>query len=119
MSRETIALSMSLFDRFFATRIIRPTSDLVLLSAIATLHIAIKFRESAIIKLSTLSWFGRGRFNESRIANMELLVLNNLGWLTNPPTAIAFVMHLFLLLPDMSLDIKRRVLESSRFLAGR
>mmetsp|Transcript_30131 Transcript_30131/g.72819 ORF Transcript_30131/g.72819 Transcript_30131/m.72819 type:complete len:281 (+) Transcript_30131:90-932(+) len=117
LSREVVALSMACFDRFFATRITRPTSDLVLLASIATLHIAIKFRESAIIKVSTLAWFGRGRFNESRIANMELLVLNELRWLTNPPTVISFVMHLILLLPDMTLDTKRKVLESSRFLA--
>ena len=49
-----------LVDRFFATGTIRPSSDSVLLVSIATLHIAIKIRESAIIKLSTLSWFGRG-----------------------------------------------------------
>ena len=49
-----------LVDRFFATGTIRPSSDSVLLVSIATLHIAIKIRESAIIKLSTLAWFGRG-----------------------------------------------------------
>jgi len=119
LSREVVALSMSLFDRFFATRICMPSSDLVLLASIATLHIAIKTRESAIIKLSTLSWFGRGRFSESRIAHMELLILTNLRWLVNPPTTIAFVMHLLLLLPGTNLDLKREILESSRFLAGR
>ena len=119
LSREVVALSMSLFDRFFATRICMPSSDLVLLASIATLHIAIKTRESAIIKLSTLSWFGRGRFSESRIAHMELLILTNLRWLVNPPTTTAFVMHLLLLLPDMNLNLKREIHESSRFLAGR
>ena len=117
LSREVVALSMSLFDRFFATKVLRPSSDLVLLVSIATLHISIKIRESAIIKLSTLSWFGRGKFSEQRIANMELLVLNSLRWLANPPTAIAFVMHLLLVLPDTTIESKRRILESSRFLA--
>eukprot|EP00571_Detonula_confervacea_P009599 CAMPEP_0172316580 /NCGR_PEP_ID=MMETSP1058-20130122/28739_1 /TAXON_ID=83371 /ORGANISM="Detonula confervacea, Strain CCMP 353" /LENGTH=235 /DNA_ID=CAMNT_0013030921 /DNA_START=127 /DNA_END=833 /DNA_ORIENTATION=- len=117
LSREVVALSMSLFDRFFATRICSPTSNLALLVSIATLHVAIKVRESAIIKLSTLSWFGRGKFSESRIAQTELLVLTNIRWLANPPTVIAFVMHLLLLLPDMSLVSKREIFESSRFLA--
>jgi len=78
LSREVVALSLSLFDRFFATELCKPSSDLVLLTSIATLHIAIKMRESAIIKLSTLSWFGRGRFSERRIADTELIVLSTL-----------------------------------------
>ena len=55
-----IHIFYQLVDRFFATGTIRPSSDSVLLVSIATLHIAIKIRESAIIKLSTLAWFGRG-----------------------------------------------------------
>jgi len=109
---------MLLFDRFFATKMCIPSSDLVLLTSIATLHIAIKIRESAIIKLSTLSWFGRGRFSESRIAAQEFLVLMNCEWLVNPPTAVAFVMHILLLLPDnLNLDFKREILDASRFMA--
>lgn len=120
LSREVVALSMSLFDRFFATRMCAPSSDLCLLTSIATLHIAIKIRESAIIKLSTLSWIGRGKFSEKRIATQELLVLMNSRWLVNPPTAIAFIMHLLLLLPNnLNLDFKREILDSSRFMAGR
>ena len=118
LSREVVALSMSLFDRFFATKVCMPGSDLVLIASIATLHIAIKTRESAIIKLSTLSWLGRGRFSESRIARMELQILMSFKWLVNPPTAITFVMYLLLLLPDdLGLDLKEKILESSGFLA--
>ena len=42
ISREVVAISMSLFDRFFATRGCKCNSNLVLLVSIATLHIAIK-----------------------------------------------------------------------------
>ncbi|KAL7553173.1 hypothetical protein ACHAWF_016418, partial [Thalassiosira exigua] len=120
LSREVVALSALLFDRFFATGVCRPSSDMVLLASIATLHIAIKVREAAIIKLSTLSWFGRGKFSEDRIHKMESLILSNLHWSANPPTAISFVMHLLLLLPA-SLDqrSKANILESSRFMAGK
>mmetsp|Transcript_19550 Transcript_19550/g.33598 ORF Transcript_19550/g.33598 Transcript_19550/m.33598 type:complete len:275 (+) Transcript_19550:96-920(+) len=117
LSREVVALSISIFDRFFATGICRPSSEMILLASIATLHIAIKLRESAIIRLSTLSWFGRGRFRESQIADMELRILMILRWCVNPPTTIAFVMHLLLLLPEISSNFRREILESSRFLS--
>ena len=119
LSREVTAISLALFDRFFATGTCKPSSDTILLCSIATLHIAIKMRESAIIKLSTLAWFGRGKFSEDRITNMEQVVLSNLNWLANPPTALSFVMHCICLLPDdMHLPAKRKILKDSRFLAG-
>lgn len=131
LSREVVSLSMLLFDRFFATRTM-PNRDLVLLCSIATINIAIKTKESAVIKLSTLKWFGRERFSENQITCMELSVLFNCKWLVNPPTALAFVMHLLLLWdpPTLSaggrdsrdsvvlesVDLKMDILESSRFL---
>ena len=119
LSREVTAISLALFDRFFATGTCKRSSDTILLCSIATLHIAIKMRESAIIKLSTLAWFGRGKFSEDRITNMEQVVLSNLNWLANPPTALSFVMHCICLLPDdMHLPAKRKILKDSRFLAG-
>ena len=133
LSREVVSLSMLLFDRFFAAK---PTTDrdLVLLCSIATLHIAIKTNESAAIKLSTLIWFGRGRFSKDQIACMELQVLFDCKWMVNPPTTLAFVMHLLLLWDPPPLsgvgrndrasfvlerDWKLDVLESSRFLCGK
>ena len=60
-----------------------------------------------------------GKFSPSRITHTELLILQSLDWLANPPTTISFIMHLLLLLPDnMSLNSKREIFESSRFLAG-
>lgn len=51
---------------------------------------------------------------------MEFIILNSLRWTVNPPTGIAFVMHMILLLPDqLEIGPKREVLESSRFLTGR
>jgi hypothetical protein len=95
LSREVVALSMSLFDRFMATRIC------LRLVSIATLHISIKVSESSCIMLSTLvAWFGKGNVSEAQITTMELLILTNVRSLVNPPTAITVVMHLVLLLPD-------------------
>jgi hypothetical protein len=118
LSREVVALSMSLFDRFMATRTCEPSSDLIRLVSIATLHISIKMSESCCIKLSTLAQFGKGNVSEAQIIAMELLILTNVRWLANPPTAIAFVLHLVHLLPEMTSGSKRMVIESSRFLAG-
>lgn len=78
LSREVVAISMNIFDRFFATRRCICNSGLVLLVSIATLHIAIKVRESAVIRLETLCRFSRGHFTPSQITRMELLVLTNL-----------------------------------------
>ena len=109
---------MSLFDRFMATRKCEPSSDLIRLVSIATLHISIKTSESRCIKLSILAQFGKGNVSEAQVIAMELLILTNVRWLANPPTAIAFVLHLVLLLPEMTSGSKRMVIESSRFLAG-
>ena len=65
------------------------------------------------------TWMCSGKFSPSRITHTELLILQSLDWLANPPTTISFIMHLLLLLPDnMSLNSKREIFESSRFLAG-
>ena len=91
---------------------------MVLLVSLATLHIAVKIRESSVIKLSTLAWFGRKRFSEKRITDMELIVLMKLRWRIIAPTAIAYIMHFALLLPDsLDLDTKKKTLESALFLA--
>ena len=93
-------------------------SNDVLLVSIATLHIAIKVRESAIIKSSTLAWFGRNKFSSTTITNIELKILLSLDWGCNPPTTIAFIMHFLLLLPDNTNRSKREIYETSSFMAG-
>ncbi len=54
MSRDVVAISMKLFDNYFATRRCVCDKGLILLASIATLHIAIKVRESVVIRLETL-----------------------------------------------------------------
>ncbi len=50
---------------------------------------------------------------------MELVVLTQLTWLVNPPTAIAFAAHMILLLPSNKIkpSERRDLYESSRYLA--
>eukprot|EP00569_Conticribra_weissflogii_P003500 CAMPEP_0171340016 /NCGR_PEP_ID=MMETSP0878-20121228/8301_1 /TAXON_ID=67004 /ORGANISM="Thalassiosira weissflogii, Strain CCMP1336" /LENGTH=247 /DNA_ID=CAMNT_0011842017 /DNA_START=222 /DNA_END=965 /DNA_ORIENTATION=- len=119
MSREVVAISMKLFDNYFATRRCVCDKGLILLASIATLHIAIKIRESVVIRLETLCRFGRGYFTPDQITRMELVVLTHLTWLVNPPTAIAFAAHMILLLPSEKIDPGERedLYESSRYLA--
>ena len=61
LSREVVAVSMSLFDRFLATRSNRCNGSTALLASLTTLHIAIKVHEVRKIKLSTLANLSRGQ----------------------------------------------------------
>jgi len=53
LSREVVAVSMSLFDRFLATRSNRCNGSTALLASLTTLHIAIKVHEVRKIKLTS------------------------------------------------------------------
>jgi len=100
LSREVVAVSMTLFDRFLATRGNRCTGNTALLASLTTLHIAIKAHELRKIKLATLANLSRGQFGPKHIEEMEWHVLNSLNWLIHPPTSMSFLSHLLLLLPS-------------------
>lgn len=66
LSREVVAVSMSLFDRFLATRSNRCNGSTALLASLTTLHIAIKVHEVRKIKL-TSEYFCIDNFNAIEI----------------------------------------------------
>ena len=99
LSREVVAVSMSLFDRFLATRGNRCNGSTALLASLTTLHIAIKVNEVRKIKLGTLANLSRGQFGPRHIEEMEWNVLTSLEWKIHPPTSMSFISHLLLLLP--------------------
>lgn len=104
LSREVVAVSMSLFDRFLATRGNRCNGSTALLASLTTLHIAIKVHEVRKIKLTTLANLSRGQFGAKHIEEMEWMVLTSLNWHIHPPTSMSFLSHLLLLLPPQVSD---------------
>lgn len=119
LSREVVAVSLDLFDRFMASRGNECTGNLALLASLTTLHIACKLHnhESKKIKLATLASLSRGQFGPKHIEEMELRVLSALGWKLHPPTQYAFVSHLMLLLPvEAHPTARKEMFELSRYL---
>ncbi|KAL7554476.1 hypothetical protein ACHAWF_018076 [Thalassiosira exigua] len=104
LSREVVAVSMSLFDRFLAARGNRCNGSTALLASLTTLHVAIKVHEVRKIKLTTLANLSRGQFGPRHIEEMEWQVLNSLNWHIHPPTSMSFLSHLLLLLPPQVSD---------------
>ncbi|KAL9187339.1 hypothetical protein ACHAXT_001442 [Thalassiosira profunda] len=104
LSREVVAISMSLFDRFLAARGNRCNGSTALLASLTTLHIAIKVHEVRKIKLTTLANLSRGQFGPKHIEEMEWNVLTTLNWHIHPPTSMSFLSHLLLLLPPQVSD---------------
>eukprot|EP00804_Cyclotella_cryptica_P026141 CCRYP_013031-RA/>CCRYP_013031-RA protein AED:0.00 eAED:0.00 QI:327/-1/1/1/-1/1/1/178/422 len=117
LSREVVAVSMSLFDRFLATRGNRCNGSTALLASLTTLHIAIKVHEVRKIKISTLANLSRGQFGPRHIEEMEWMVLNTLQWKIHPPTSMSFLSHLLLLLPPQVSDAcKEEIYAMSRYI---
>lgn len=100
LSREVVAVSLSLFDRYLATHGNKCNGNMALLTSLTTLHIAIKLHETKKIKLSTLANLSRGQFGPKDIELMEWKVLSAVGWRLHPPTQYSFVTHLLLFLPQ-------------------
>ncbi|KAL3791407.1 hypothetical protein ACHAW5_005781 [Stephanodiscus triporus] len=117
LSREVVAVSMSLFDRYLATRGNRCNGSTALLASLTTLHIAIKINEVRKIKLTTLANLSRGQFGPKHIEEMEWMVLTSLNWHIHPPTSMSFLSHLLLLLPEKVSDSsKEDIYAMSRYI---
>jgi hypothetical protein len=117
LSREVVAVSMSLFDRYLATRGNRCNGSTALLASLTTLHIAIKIHEVRKIKLTTLANLSRGQFGPKHIEEMEWMVLTSLNWRIHPPTSMSFLSHLLLLLPEKVSDSsKEEIYAMSRYI---
>ncbi len=99
MSRECVAVSMNIFDRFFAHEEEEASINRVLLVSCAALSIGIKQMEVNDLSLNALARFSRGKYTPAQIHDMELKIVTSLDFYLNPPTVISFAMHLFRLLP--------------------
>jgi Cyclin, N-terminal domain/Cyclin, C-terminal domain len=117
LSREVVAISLSLFDRFLATRGNKCSGNLALLTSLTTLHLAIKVHDTKKIRLSTLANLSRGQFGPSHIEEMEWVILKALNWKLHPPTSYSFIFHVLLFLPqEANAIIRKDIFELSRYL---
>jgi lipoyl(octanoyl) transferase len=119
LSREVVAVSLDLFDRYMASRGNECSGNLALLVSLTTLHVACKLHnhEAKKIKIETLASLSRGQFGPKHIEEMELKVLQSLGWRLHPPTLYSFVSHIMLLLPlEAHASVRKEMFELSRYL---
>lgn len=118
LHRETVAISLDLFDRFIATRGNKCDGNLALLTSLTTLYIAIKVHEKKKIKLSTLTTLSRGQFGPSDIERMELEILQALAWLVHPPTVVEFIsLFLKFMPPEVGMPVRNDIFELARYLS--
>ena len=94
-SRETVAVSMNLLDRFVDACSLSPaiqmTRSTYQLAAITTLYTAIKLCEPQAISSTSMAALSSGLYSTEQIESMEVhAVLPTLNWLVNPPTAATF-----------------------------
>lgn len=117
LSREVVAISLDLFDRFLATRNNICSGNTALLVSLTTLHISIKIHDTKKVKITTLANLSRGQFGVGHIEQMEWEVLAALGWRLHPPTQFSFVFHILQLFPlDANSSLRRDIHELSRYL---
>lgn len=118
LSREVVAVSMGIFDRYLATRGNSCSGNMVLLTSLTTLHLAIKLHETKRIKSSVLANLSRGQFETAHIEEMELKVLSALSWKLYSPTPLAFLSEFLHFLPAGVTSLERKeVYELSKYMA--
>jgi len=118
LSRQTVAISLDLFDRFFAKRGNTCDERSALLASLTTLYIAIKINETKKVKLCTLTQLCIEDVLPEDIAVMELKILKSLEWMVNPPTAVDFIHRVLILLPvNIHTPVQRTIFELSCYVA--
>ena len=114
-AREIVAISFSYLDRF----IDRCSCDRTAfkLAAMTTLYMATKIFNGRQITISSLAELSRGEFEMSHIAEMEVIILQTLGWRLHPPTVQCFINELSPLLPSRNGLVTAAILQRATFFA--
>jgi Cyclin, N-terminal domain/Cyclin, C-terminal domain len=98
-SREVVAVSLNIFDRYLATLGNTCTGDEALLISLAALQIAVKLYETKRVRLRTLATLSRGQFVPSDIEAMEWKIMEALSFRLNAPTQHSFVDYYLYFIP--------------------
>ncbi|CAJ1945982.1 unnamed protein product [Cylindrotheca closterium] len=118
LPREVVAVSLSLFDRYLATRHNQCTGNMALLTSLTTLHISIKIHSEKTVKLSTLASLSRGQFGPSDIEQMEWKIFEALDWKLHPPSLFAFISHFLMVFPsEVSHSVRKELFEVAIYIA--
>lgn len=107
MSRETVEIAMSYFDRFLLTEQgSSATEDLATyqLACMTALYTAIKMHEHRVISPNFVSRLSQGIYHSSAIEAMETKMAMSLNWYLNPPTSFAFLRQYLTLIPNEIMD---------------
>jgi len=107
MSRETVAISMNILDRFMATpAAAQAMSDrrTYQLAAMTALYTAVKIHEPEALSPEIVSKISRDTYSEQEIEAMEVQLLNGVSWHVNPPTPLTFVRQCLSLISESELD---------------
>ena len=118
LPREVVAISLSLFDRYLATRHNQCTGNMALLTSLTTLHIAIKIHSEKTVKLSTLASLSRGQFGPHDIEQMEWKIFEALDWKLHPPSLFAFISHFLMVFPpEVGHSVRKELFEVAIYIA--
>mmetsp|Transcript_10430 Transcript_10430/g.14592 ORF Transcript_10430/g.14592 Transcript_10430/m.14592 type:complete len:335 (-) Transcript_10430:115-1119(-) len=117
LSRETVAVAMSLLDRFLSSSSCRSESSLhnrkeYQLAAITALYMAIKLYDKKLVHPEIISRMSHGVYSKKEIEKMEVDILFALDWHLNGPTMLDFVEHFLDLLPQCA--VKEHTLLQAR-----
>ena len=101
--KVTVSVAMAYLDRFISSD--HPESRIVLmnrkkyqLAAMTCLYIAAKLFEPAVLGIKAISILSQGCYTEEDISQMELNILEGLGWKLHSPTSYDFVHYIIRIL---------------------
>lgn len=101
--RETVGIGMTYLDRYLCSdkgkKALGDRKEYQLV-AMTCLYIGIKLHEPLEMETSLLADLSRGCYTEMEFANMEKKILEALVWRVSGPTALGFVQHYLLFLPE-------------------
>lgn len=100
---ETMEISMNYLDRFLQTPAgVEALScrNVFQLAAMTSLYTAIKINSPEALTPSLLAELSQGAYTAEQVEEMELIMLQALGWCVNPPTAASFVREIMSLIPS-------------------
>jgi len=117
LSRQIVAISIDLLDRFFVERDHECDENVALLASLTTMFIAIKTHERKQFELCDIAQLCVGEFLPDDIRSMELEILKALKWMVNPPTTVEYIFHILKFLPINSHTPERTIFELSCYIA--
>lgn len=110
--RETVATALSCLDRFIASKdtdheLYTDRSQFQLASMVC-FYSSVKIHEHEAMDSGLVAKLSRGAFEAREIEEMEESMLDSLGFMMNPPTALAFSKYLLDLIPEYIVNNEMR-----------